>query len=368
MNSDYKFINIAINLSKKNAGNTNANPSVGCVIVIGNQIIATGATGVGGRPHAEEIALSKIVTKNILQNATIYVSLEPCCHERDGGNCCDKIIKSGIKKVVIAAIDPDPRVNGKSVTKLKEAGIEVTIISMDSVQRINKGFFKSKAFAMPYITVKMACSIDGKIATSSNDSFWISSPESRKFAHYLRLENQAILVGGNTVRNDDPILNIRISGIEESNKYHHKIIISKTLEFFDSKKIFNNQNNIILISSKIHQNSNNKKILDLKNKGVNFILCNEDEDGIILSEALFEINKLGINSILIEGGAKTITSFIKKNLVDEIIVIQSPMIIGKEGKSCIDDLGIEKLKEAYLFEKDHIAEISSDIISYYKKK
>ena len=196
---DEKFINLALNLSRKNIGITNENPSVACVIVKNNTIISTGITAKNGRPHAEIDAINKIFDKKIFEGATIYVSLEPCSHFGKTPPCAEEIIKNKFSRVVICTIDPDTRVRGNGVEILQKSGIKVEVgIGEKEAQEINRAFFKTKLQNKPFVTLKIATSLDGKIATKNFQSKWITSENSRKFGNFLRSKNQAILVGANT--------------------------------------------------------------------------------------------------------------------------------------------------------------------------
>ncbi len=367
INNNNKFISYALNLAKKNLGATSSNPTVACVIVRDNEILATGVTAVSGRPHAETIAIkSAIENGKNLEGSTIYVTLEPCSHFGKTPPCIDEIIKNKIKKVVIAAQDPDERVNGAGILKLKEANIEVISGVLEKeAKEINKGFFKARLTKLPYITLKIATSLDGKIATKNFDSKWITSEKSRQFAHYLRSINDAILVGANTVKKDNPSLNCRIKGLEEFSP--KKIVISNSLDFDANSLIFKNAKTIstTVITS---ANSNKKQIEKLSNLGVEFLFCEEKNNQVDLLDALKKLCESGINSILIEGGQNIATQFLKQNLVDELIWIRSKKIIGNDGIAAIGDMGFSKLFEVFdKFSRKEIRELDEDIMEIYKR-
>jgi diaminohydroxyphosphoribosylaminopyrimidine deaminase / 5-amino-6-(5-phosphoribosylamino)uracil reductase len=363
-NLDEKFISYALNLAKKNLGKTAPNPVVGCVIVQNDEIISTGITAQGGRPHAETIAIEKITDKKICNQATIYVTLEPCSHFGHTNPCVDEIIKHKFKKVVIAMQDPNPLVNGQGIKKLRDAKIEVVCgpwsktLEKEALE-INKGFFKSQLAKTPYVTLKLATSLDGKIATKSFDSKWITSPKARQFSHHLRSINDAILVGANTVRKDNPSLDCRIADLESFSP--KRVIISKGLDFDFSSKIFQNCDKIptiILTSlSEAPQQFSNFQV----------IRCAEKNDKIDLRDALQKLCANGINSVLIEGGQKTATEFLKENLVDELVWIRSAKIIGDDGISAIGALNLLQVSEALTnFSKHETKELANDLIEIYK--
>jgi diaminohydroxyphosphoribosylaminopyrimidine deaminase/5-amino-6-(5-phosphoribosylamino)uracil reductase len=355
---DIKFMSLALAISKQNIGNTSPNPSVGCVISNKNIIISTGVTAKNGRPHAEEIALNKAREK--AKGATIYITLEPCSHFGQTPPCVDSIIKSGISRVVIATIDPDKRVNGFGIKKLKEAKIEVVIGAMSKeAEEINKGFFKAKKLGKPFVTLKMATSLDGKIATHSYDSKWISNEKSRNFAHKLRSKNDAILIGSNTVKKDNPMLDCRILGLENSSP--KRIILSSKLDMDLNSKIFQTANQIDTFIAT--NNSNYQKFLDL---GVKILYFDTKKDSIKIHDLLQKLCDIGINNLLIEGGGKVASNFLKENLVDEVVWIKTSKIIGGDGINSIDNLNLEKLSNCTEFSKVDQKEFDEDTILTYR--
>lgn len=368
LQKDQKFLSYSLNLSRKHQGLTAPNPNVSCVIVKNNEIISTGVTAKNGRPHAEAIAIENAIQKfgntEILNGATIYVTLEPCAHHAQTAPCSDLIIQHKFSKVVIAAIDPDSRVNGKGIEKLKQAGIEVVYAEsmQEKAKRINRDFFKSRQEEMPFVTIKIATTLDGKIASKTFDSKWITSEKARRFSHQLRSEHDAIMVGGNTVRKDNPTLNCRIAGLEEFSP--KRIIISQNINFDLSQNIFQNVTanpTIVLTYEK-----NKDATLELEKKGVKIIFCDEINGKIDLKLALKQLNKFGINNLLVEGGANLITQFIEQKLFDEIVWIRANKILGDDGISAIEALKIENISAAINLEKDRIIDLGSDLIEIYR--
>jgi diaminohydroxyphosphoribosylaminopyrimidine deaminase/5-amino-6-(5-phosphoribosylamino)uracil reductase len=356
---DKKFLSYALNLAKKNLGLTAPNPVVGCAIVKNGEIIASAVTAPNGRPHAEKIAIEKILDKKILIDATLYVTLEPCSHFGQTPPCVDEIIKHKFKKIVIASKDPDKRVNGQGIKKLQEAGIEVICGLLEKeAQEINKGFFKSRLKEIPYVTLKLATSLDGKIATKNFDSKWITGEKARKFSHHLRSINDAILVGANTVKKDDPSLDCRLAGLEKFSP--KRVIISNGLDFDLDAKIFQNIKKIPTI---ILSNSSSK---ELQNLGVKIISCAEKNGKIDLFDALKKLHDEGINSLLIEGGQNIATQFLQENLVDELVWIRSKKIIGNDGIAAIGELNFSKISEVLnCFARKEIKELGEDLAEIF---
>ncbi len=365
----------ALSLAKKNLGITAPNPVVGCVIVKDGQIISTGVTSRDGRPHAEKNAIDGFVlqygdVKDSLFGANIYVTLEPCCHFGKTSPCIDEIIRIKPKRVVVAALDPDVRVNGEGVRLLRESGIEVVIGVMEKeAQEINRGFFKSNLQKTPFVTLKIATSLDGKIATKNYDSKWITSEKSRQFSHYLRAVNDAILIGANTVRKDDPMLNCRILGLE--NFSPRKVVISGSVDLNPDSKIFQKLPDNLLTILTIKKE---KIALDEQcyPSNVEVIFCAEKDGRVDLKDALIQLCKSGINSLLVEGGSDIATQFIAQNLVDELVWIRSKKIIGDDGIPAIGSMNFTKISEVInLFSdseifRQKIINLEGDLIEIYK--
>lgn len=358
--SDKKFISYALNLSKKNLGQTAPNPVVGCVIVKNGEIISSGITAKNGRPHAEKIAIEKVTDKKLLEGATIYITLEPCSHFGQTSPCVDEIIKNKFAKVVIATQDFDQRVNGNGIKKLQEARIDVVLGVLENEAReINRGFFKAKKTAMPFVTLKVATSLDGKIATKNFDSKWITSPRARLFSHHLRSINDAILIGAGTLKHDNPSLDCRINGLEDFSP--KRIVISNNLDLDLSAKIFQDTQKIPTII--LTKNSVKTKL----EEKVPVILCQEKDGAIDLEDALKKLCALGINSLLIEGGQRTTTEFLKANLVDELVWIRNKKIIGSDGISALGEMNVTRIAHAINnFHKVETKEFEEDSIEIYR--
>lgn len=320
-----RFMQIAINLAKANVGSTGSNPSVGCIIVKNEKIIASSCTAEGGVPHAETIALQR-AGKNAA-GSSLYVTLEPCSHFGKTPPCVDAIIKAKVKKVIIGSLDKNPKVS--SIQKLKENSIEViTGVLEEETNNLHKDFFKFIARNIPYITIKVGVSLDGKIATQSGQSKWITNELARNFAHKLRSQNNAILIGRGTFEADNPSLNTRLLGLESYNP--QKFIISKTL----------------------------------KNAPDEFSIL---DGNLPLLENLEILGKKGIQRLLVEGGASLITSLIKENLVDDLLIIKAPIILGGT-KSFIEDININEVKFAKQFQHISSFYLQNNIVDVFTLK
>ena len=351
---DEARINLALNLVKKNIGITLSNPIVGSVLVKNNTIISTGVTGKNGVPHSENIAIIK--AGNNTKGSTLYVTLEPCCHQGKTPPCTDLIIESGISRVVVAITDPDSRVNGLGIKKLQEAGIEVVVgVLQEQARKINCGFFSNKTSGRPFITLKLATSLDGKIATKNGDSKWITSEKSLQYSHYLRAKNDAILVGANTLRKDNPMLNCRISGLESYSP--KRIILSSSLDININSKIIQSAKQIPTYI--VTNNSNTKEFVDL---GLQIIELSSLNNKVDLYELVKKLGNYDINNLLIEGGGNVATQFLKAKLVDKLIWIQAAKIVGDDGISGVKNLDINQISQSLEFKRTSVKDMGDDLV------
>jgi len=314
-----------INLAKQATGHVSPNPLAGCVIVKDRKIVSEGYHRKYGSSHAEIYAIEAAITKGInLKGAYLYCNLEPCYHYGKTPPCADVIIEHGFSKVIIGMKDPNPLVSGKSIRKLKKNGIKVTVgVLEDECRKMNKFFIKHITTGMPYILIKAAQTMDGKIARENYDSKWITSYESRKMVHKIRNKYDAVLVGRNTVIYDDPQLNVRhIPGRDP-----YRIVIDSGLSLKTDYKLFTDEiaDKTIILTGKI---KNKKKADLLKSRSVKIIECKSSGGIIDLKDALKKLGTLGITSIMVEGGSETYSHFLKQKLADEVKIFLSPKVFG----------------------------------------
>ena len=334
-----KYLLKAHSLAYKNFGKTFPNPSVGCLIVKNNKIISKAVTAPAGRPHAEEIALKKAGSKSY--GGTMYVTLEPCYHKSHYGSCTDQIIKSYIKKIFIARVDPDPRTNNKSIKKLEKNNIYTNVgMTEEKTNLLNKFFFDSLKNNRPYVKVKMAISNDEKIAYSDYSSKWISNSKSRIYAHKLRYQSQAILTTAKTIIKDNPRFTVRSNNLII--KHLPIIIIDNSLKIPLKSKILKNisKKRIIIFTSR-----NNKKLKTLKKLGCEVYLMKRNvSNKLNLKTIMKKILSININNILVEAGGIFFTELLSKKLVDELHVFKASFNIGELGKPMIIGKKIDNLK------------------------
>ncbi len=323
--SDESYIKLAIEIAKKGIGSVSPNPLVGCVIVKNDRIISAGYHEKFGENHAEVNAIEK--AKESLEGATLYTNLEPCSHHGKTPPCVNKIIDQKIKKVVVGTNDMNPLVSGNGIRKLKSAGIDVKVGIMESdCIELNRFFFKYITEKIPYITLKAALTLDGRIADKSGDSKWISSLNSRKYVHQLRASYDAVLVGYGTVKRDDPKLTVRLA----EGRNPRRIILDTKLELNNKfKLLINNKDRKLIIVTSKRNASKKGKIKKILSHNAEIIFVKEDANGKLnLKNALKELAKVNISSILVEGGREIYTSFIKKNLFDDIMLFVTPKLMG----------------------------------------
>lgn len=330
---DEKYLQECFKLAQKGAGYVSPNPLVGCVIVKDGKIIGRGYHKQFGKAHAEVNAFKQ--TKKNIEGATLYVNLEPCTYFGKTPPCTDLIISKGIKKVVVGTRDPNPLVNGAGIRKLRKAGIQVVEGVLESeAARMNEFFHKYITQKLPFVTLKIAQTLDGKIADYQGNSRWISNFETRKIVHELRAKYDAILVGANTVRKDDPELTVRL--VEGRNPI--RVVLDGNLSVLKNSKIFLTANEVatFLFTSQIGYQKNLKKALSLKKMGVKIFVIKSKSTIISLKRVLKILAENSIASILVEGGSEVSAQFIKNRLADKIIYTIAPKILGK-GTPAISD-------------------------------
>jgi len=353
---DNYYMRMAIRLARKGIGKTNPNPMVGAVIVRNGKIIGRGYHKKCGDYHAEINAINNV--KGSIRGSTIYINLEPCSHYGRTPPCVDTLIKKGLKRVVVGTHDHNPEVNGKGIKILRSKGIKVDVGILDTeCRQLNEHYFKFIKSGIPYVTAKYAQSLDGRIATKTGDSQWISSEASRKYVHFLRSTNDGIMVGAGTVIADNPQLTVR----HVKGKNPLRIIVDSKLRIPIKSSVLTDDNphqTIIATTS----NTPARKITAIKKLGVEVLVVRKERNGkVSFSSLLKELGKKEIMSVLVEGGSGMITALLKVNLVDKMIIPISPRILGK-GLEAIGDLNINKIKDAIKFSSFKTMKKGDDLI------
>lgn len=349
------FMNLAMNLACKAKGLTSPNPMVGALVVKNGRIISKGYHKKAGLAHAEIIALAAAGTK--AKGAILYVTLEPCAHFGKTAPCVNRIINSGVKEVIVGMLDPNPLNNGKGIELLKEHGIKVSVGYLEEELRaMNRVFIKYITKRIPFVTVKIAQSLDGKIATRTYDSKWITSDKSRIYAHRIRQNYDAIMVGVNTVLRDNPKLDAWFAKHQPV-----KIVVDSQLSTPEGKNIFFEGNVIIAtLSVKPGQETENRKILSQKAK---ILEVKEKEGQVNLKDMMRKLANLEISNILVEGGGTLIGALFDEGLVDKILFFVSPKIIGgKEAINSVMGRGVARIDKVIKLKEVKLRRIGEDFL------
>jgi len=354
-NHEY-YMRRAMELALKAKGKTSPNPMVGAIVVKNAKIIGEGFHQQAGLAHAEIVALDEAGKK--AKGATLYVTLEPCAHFGRTPPCVDRIIKSGIKEVIVGMVDPNPINNGKGINVLRQNRIKVeTGFLAEELRKINESFIKYISKRMPFVTVKVAQSLDGKIATRTGDSKWITSDKSRAYAHKIRTQFDAVMVGVNTVLKDNPRLDAWFS-----RRHPVKIIVDSQLSIPQNANLFSGKSQVIIVTLPVRpgQETENRKLLAAKAK----ILEVREKDGQInLKDMMKKLAQLEITNILVEGGGMLIGSLFDDGLVDKILFFISPKIIGgKESTSSVMGKGVERVEKALRLKETKLRRFGEDVL------
>jgi len=355
VNDEY-YMKLAIALARKGRGYVSPNPMVGAVIVKNDRIIGRGYHQRFGGNHAEINALKNAVED--VSASTLYVTLEPCCHQGKTPPCIDSIVEHKIARVVIGTIDPNPLVSCQSINYLQSRGIEVKIgVLENNCRKLNEVFFHFMETGLPFVTIKYAQTLDGRLATATGESQWISSETSLKYTHQLRASHDAILVGAGTVIKDNPELTVRL--VRGRNPL--RVIVDSELKIPKQAKVFQNISGARTLIATI-KTSADLKFQSIADSGVEIITIKADRKGNVDLIKLFKILAArNISSILIEGGAQIITSTLKNNLANRLITIIAPKILGS-GIEAVGDLNIRKLSLAKKLSIQKVSRCGDDII------
>lgn len=356
---DQSFMSRALALATKGRGSVSPNPLVGAVIVKNRKIIAEGFHGKFGAPHAEVEALAAAKRKGIsVRGATLYVTLEPCVgfpQIKKTPACAPSIINARIKRVFVAMKDPNARVAGRGIENLKKAGIEVELdLLHEEAAYLNRGFTKWITQKIPFVTLKLATSLDGKIATKTGQSKWITGDRARGFVHNLRDQFDAIVAGKNTLIADDPLL----SGLKTT---PHRVIFDSALKTALSARVFRTDGARIFVITT--QAAPSKKISALRNRGVVVKLFSKTTRPLGITRALKFLATQGVTSVLVEGGGEVAGSFIDAKAVDEIFWFIAPKIIGgRDARPSVAGSGIAKLSHALALKNMTVTQLGEDFL------
>ncbi len=362
---DEHFMALSLKLASRGIGLVDPNPAVGCMIVKNNKILGQGWHQKAGGAHAEIHALNQ--AGELSKGACMYVTLEPCCHSGKTAPCSKAIIQAGIGRIVIACEDPNPLVCGHGIAELRRAGMAVVLhVGEVRARSINRGFFHRMQTAMPWVTLKIAASLDGKTAMASGMSQWITSQQARQDGHKLRAECSAIVTGVGTVISDNPKLTARQQRQPPSAsrpiRPTIRVIIDSNLRTPQSAQILDGEGEVIIFTSNaenFNQAVAGKKFAD--KKGVEMILCPQKLAKVDLHFVMMTLAKREINSVLVEAGEKLSGSFLRANLVNELVVYMAPDCLGSDGKNMFRIAGLDTLEQKIRFKFKQCIRIGRDL-------
>lgn len=360
--ADLDPMRAALVLAEQGLGTTWPNPSVGCVIVRDGVAVGQAHTAPGGRPHAEPLALA--AAGAAARGATAYVTLEPCCHWGQSPPCTDALIAAGISRVVIGATDPDPRVDSRGIAQLRAAGITVDtgVLEQDALRTL-QGFILRVTLGRPMVTLKLATTLDGRIATASGESQWITGPEARHRAHELRGRHDAVMAGVGTVLADDPELTCRIPDFRPTPVV--RVIADSTLRTPLTARLLTTAREA---PSWFLCRPDAERIAVFEQAGAVPIPVPAGPGGVDIQAAMRALGSAGLTRVLVEGGGHLAAALLRADLVDRIAWFHAPAIIGGDGRPGVQAFGIEKLAMMPRFQRIRVTELGDDLLSEFIRR
>lgn len=355
----------ALSLARRGLGRVWPNPAVGCVIVRDGRVVGRGWTQSGGRPHAETEALARAGSQ--AQGATVYVSLEPCCHHGHTPPCTDALIAAGVGRVVAAIKDPDPRVDGAGFAALEQAGVAIEVgLCADDAQELNRGFFLRLSADRPMVTLKMATTLDGRIATHRGESRWITGDLARARSHLLRASHDAIMVGVGTAIADDPVLTCRLPGLTERSPV--RIVVDPRLRLPLTSRLVATARDAPtwILALGESDRSRRSAFVDC---GVEVLDVSGGPEHLMdLTVALRLLGERGLNHVLVEGGAQLSGSLLRAKLVDRLIWFRAPTVMGGDGVPAAVAFGVDALADAANFVPLAVTPVGNDVMEIYARR
>ena len=353
----------ALALACRGLGTTWPNPSVGCVIVRDGRVVGRGHTQPGGRPHAEVVALE--MAGDQARGATVYVTLEPCCHFGRSPPCTDALIAAGVRQVVVAAGDPDSRVNGKGLARLREAGLVVeTGLLRDEAEATLIGFYHRVTLGRPMVTLKLASTLDGRIATQDGESQWITGAPARRLVHAMRGRHDAVMVGVGTVLADNPDLTCRIAGFRSTPNV--RIVVDSHLRTPLTSRLLTTAG-AVPTWFLLREGSNLSREDAFAEIGARLFKIPRSPAGIDLKVAMAELGRAGLTRVLVEGGGQLAAGLLRDDLVDRVAWFHAPAVMGGDGWPAVQAFGIKTLDQMPRFTRDCQTVTGDDMLSEYTR-
>jgi len=361
---DSRMMRAALALARRGLGETWPNPTVGCVIVRESVVVGRGRTRRGGRPHAETEALA--AAGDAARGADVYVTLEPCSHHGRTPPCADALIAAGVGRVVVALGDPDPRVSGRGIERLRAAGVAAEVgLGAAEAEEVNLGFLSRVTRGRPMFTLKIATTLDGRIATRTGDSRWITGPEARARAHLARAEHDAILIGVGTALADDPDLTCRLPGLEDRSPVR-VVMAGRRLPPADGRLARSARDVPLWVV--VGERHPAEATGALRDRGAEILPVANDTGGRPDPvEAARALAARGITRVLVEGGGRTAAAFLRADLIDRVLWFRAPMWVGGDGLSAIESLGIDKIADAPRWTRISVVDAGADIVESYER-
>lgn len=354
--TDNRFMALALSLGRRGQGLCWPNPAVGCVVVQGDRIVGRGWTQPGGRPHAETVALAQAGAQ--AKGATAYVTLEPCSHQGVTPPCAQALIDAGVARVVAAIEDSDPRVSGQGFENLRRAGIAVkTGVLAEQAARDHAGFFLKTEQGRPLVTLKLASSFDGRIATATGQSKWITGPEARRAVHAMRARHDAVMVGAGTARADDPSLTVRDLGVDQQPV---RVVISRHLDLPLLSQLARTAKDIPLWLCHGH-GADVERLKAWEGLGARLLPCALRGTQLDAGDILQQLGQAGLTRVFSEGGGALAASLLANDLVDELIGFTAGLGIGADGLPMVGALGLSRLEQAPRFQLVETRQVGQDI-------
>lgn len=361
---DLEHMRSALLLARRGLGRVAPNPAVGCVLVRKGRVVGRGWTQPGGRPHAETEALRR--AGEAARGATAYVSLEPCAHHGQTPPCSEALIAAGIARCVVALEDPDPRVAGGGIAALREAGIAVEAgLLGEEAAALNAGFLLRVAEGRPLVTVKLATTLDGRIATRSGESRWITGEAAREQAHLLRAEHDAVLVGSGTALLDNPRLDVRLPGLED--RLPVRVVLDSHLRLpLTHDLVARAAEQRTLLVTRTGNDPNRQAAFG--NAGVEILTVEQDTEGRpALAATLQALGEVGVTRLLVEGGGQVAAALLRDGLADRLVWFRAAKVIGGDGTPAVAGFGLAQLADAPAFERLSVEPAGQDLVETYRR-
>lgn len=360
--SDARFMSLALSLGRRGQGRCWPNPAVGCVIVAEGRIVGRAWTQPGGRPHAEPQALAQ--AGDAARGATVYVTLEPCAHHGQTPPCAEALIAAGVARVVVAIGDSDPRVDGEGIAMLRAAGIDVDLgVGAAEALADHAGFLTRTTLGRPMLTLKLASSFDGRIATGTGESQWITGPDARRVVHGMRARHDAVMVGGGTARKDDPSLTVRDLGVSYQPV---RVVVSRRLDLPLMGQLARTAKDVPLVLCH-GRDADVELSRTWRDLGATLLACEAKGGQLDPADVMQQLGRHGLTRVFCEGGGALAASLIEADQVDRLVGFTAGVIIGAEGLPGIGAMGLNHLRDAPRFDLQSTQRVGGDTLHVWTR-